>query len=381
MPSRPPALLAALAMAVVLVGASGAAASPQPTPVCGFCPGIAGGPVPAEAVGETTIDVTFHEDGSADWRVAMQITNESVAEDLRDTPPDVSVPEGDRHPVTDLAGDPSVTVTDDDELVVTFTDAAAARGSVAGTMVSTAFDTRDAGYWYILNADRLTVQAPDGYVVGNQPGTASVEGDSATWRSGEDRAYIHRGLLVFTPADASAADARTSLATADALAPYVLDNLPFVVIPTGLFGALLAVGALVAGRLRGLEPSRTLARAAAALWVGAAVVVLSLLSPANTGFPHLFGESPLLWLTVVAVPGLGISLARRAPRRVAGWFGGLLLVFALGLSIQADLTTWMHGLALLAYSFWAVGLGLAAIPLVAAGTIIGRWQQGDPAGQ
>jgi hypothetical protein len=134
----PSVLVAAALVAVLAAGSEAVTASPQPDPVCTVCDHPR---IDDDAVVETRVTIDIRENGDAAWQIRVDIRDESVADDLRERPLDLSSSSGTAL-VDDDAVDPTATVTDDDTLVVTFVHEDAARPASAGRCWSTTSITR-----------------------------------------------------------------------------------------------------------------------------------------------------------------------------------------------------------------------------------------------
>lgn len=374
MSGRTVVLAAALVLAATLAALSaGGLASPQDRPACPLCP------VPGSDDTElAAVEIVFTEVGHADWRITAEITDEGTADEWREEPPERSL-SGDGEPVSDPHEEPAVTVTDDDELVVEFRDLEAARPAAGGTLLVDYFHSPGDGADYLLNARELTVHAPEGYVVANDPAGAEVHGsagadgdrDRATWES-EGYATLDDPLVVFAPEDAVAPGPRATVATAGAVVPVVAGNWPFVAVPTALFAVPL-VGFAVGTRL--VAPHVDLDGQDAAL--GCAVLAtLAVLAVVWTHSTVLSVEVGLTWwLVLAALPLLGAVLVSGSRLRSALAVTGTVGLFALAAADLLAVTGYVHPLAVLLFPELLAVLGVSAVPLLATGALAERWRR------
>jgi len=235
-------------------------ASPQPTPVCGFC----GGQFAAAAdesgvnatVAESTVVVQVHGNGSATWTVRNRLSNGSEA--FREDPEllettatrlatdHYGLPEESSFVSARMDGDTAVLVSRDPD--------AAARH--AGLLVVDYL--HDGGHepWYHVNAERFTVRGPEGTVVTNTPESGAVEGRNATWTGGSGGGYYGAGVdlegspyVAFGPDRSVGTRLRAGVALALATLPIVVRSLEsYVLLQTATFGASLAAVLLVLRR-------------------------------------------------------------------------------------------------------------------------------------
>lgn len=185
------ALLFGLLLILSLVAP--AAASPQPSPVCAYCSssfedgadehGI------AASVGESTVDVHVHENGSATWVVRNRL--ETGADAFRESPEKISrVGDGLQSRNGGLASNAefvSATV-DGDTAVLVYRDPAAVDRH-AGVLVVDYLHDDGNEPWYVINADRFTIHAPEGSLVTNSPDSGLVDEASVTWNGDSSSGY------------------------------------------------------------------------------------------------------------------------------------------------------------------------------------------------
>lgn len=378
------ALAVGLLLAVSVVGP--ALASPQPDVVCDVCgeqfeAGAADVGVNV-TVTHSTADVRLYDNGTAVWTVRNDLTAES-ADRLREsetTPSTVTVAAFETYPEGPVDEPTSVETTLADRTVtVRYRDAAPVTRSF-GTYLVEYFDTNGYDYWFILNADRLSVVGPAGTTVTNQPSKATVHGRTVTWEGDSGERYDGSGLydgarIVYTPTDGSAPGLRTTAALwADTL-PIYLGNLGSFVLPTTVVFSGLALAGLVAARRFGgrFEPS-TLGKGLAAL--GSLTAVAAVGIGATSG--ALNNASGWMALGIV-VAVVGAAAARRptwveTPTRAAVTGLGGVLVGVLA-AVPVVLVAGSPGggmglaaLARLAVLLFPVGLAPAAGLLVGIGT-------------
>lgn len=361
---RGPLLLVLVALLLTLGGVAGTA-SPEPELFCPICPGADDGSIHPDHVGATTVDIYVDEDGHAEWQSVTEITNASVAQRWREEPPTFSGI-GRAGPVSEPYDEPTVVITDEDELVVTFVDREAVRSTPGGTMAATYFHRLGAYVpSYIVTADRITVHAPEGYTITNDPAGATRDGDRATWETvGEDT------LVVFAPAEVSAQGVRTSVAEAVVLAPLVVDNLLRLLVPTMLFGTFLGLLALPVRDLRSSEPSALAVGGSAAVTLGVLYVALFALDW------RALLEGPARWLLIgllVVLPLFGVALVRLEGLNVTAAVLGVLSLVALLLASQIEFTGSNLATPDVTYFITAIYCAVLAVPLVVTGAVLDRW--------
>lgn len=239
-------LVALLALPVPLL------ASPQPTPVCGFCGDqFAGTAGMNTTVEESTVVVQVHENGSATWSVRNRLSNGSEAFRAH---PDLLGATASRLAETHHGPPGDVEFVsarlDGETAVLVYRDPDAARRH-AGLLVVDYLHDRGYEPWYYVNADRFTVRGPDGTVVTNTPESGSVEGRNATWSGSPGGVYasgVELGgspYVVFGPDGSTGTALRTVAALGLATLPIVVRSLrSFVVFQTLAFAAVLGVVSL-----------------------------------------------------------------------------------------------------------------------------------------
>ena len=308
MRARTPALLAVTTL-LVLAGLGPALASPQPTPVCGFCGEQFAGEADDSlhdtnvSVAESTATVRVHENGSATWTAKNELAEGAAA--LREDSDALDGVAG------RLAGDhyglpweASLVDArmDGDTAVLVYRDADAAKRHAGLVVVDYLHDDGGVPRYYV-NADSFTLRGPEGSVVRNTPASGSVDGDAVTWTGDGDpyggSAVEGSPYVVFGPEAGGSPDVRSHAAVALATWPIVQGALEqYVLWQTLVFG--LSLGVLAYGiRRTDRRPDPT------SLGTGlAAVGVLAFVGPllAQQSTSWVLGPSLFLVLvgTVVA---------------------------------------------------------------------------------
>lgn len=277
-PSWSSLVVALLALLFVGSGAVGfVAASPQPSPVCPTC-GVQFEQTASEYgydlnVTRSEVDIAVHENGSAQWTTRTTLTEQS-AQPLTESDARLIVGGAvEHHPVVD-PGKPSVSL-DGRTLRVTYTarDFATRR---LGVLLVDAFH-RYHTQWWIVNADRFTVHAPDGYRLASDAASnetaVTYEGNSQE-RFATGDSLDHDTLLAFTPEDTVMAETRADIAIAAFLLPQALGDLVRAAFLPALLltVAVLLYPRLDAGRLvPATDPARlaTITIGVTAIFVGA----------------------------------------------------------------------------------------------------------------
>lgn len=326
---RRAALFAALLVCLTVVAP--AAASPQPTPVCGFCgaqfeSAAADAGVNATVAG-SDVHIQVHRDGSATWTVELELDEgaeafaaspsqlETVARSLLDRRR--GLPE--TASFTDAALEGTATV-------LRYHDADAATRQ-AGLLVVDYLHDRGGQPWYHVNADRFVVTGPTGTVVANDPESGQVDGATASWR-GNGTGAAHRGhdlegspYVVFGPDRSAATRLRATAAVALATLPIVIDGVrQFLLVQTMLFAILLG-GIIVAFRWRAPRPRVELLAA-----VVGVLGVVGVIVPAVWQSPGWITGPPLLAIGLAGLAAAPAARERlRRPRNQALAVGGLLV--------------------------------------------------------
>jgi len=249
------------ALSILLVGLLvlpvPALASPQPTPVCGFC----GEQFAAEAgvnatVAESTVVVRVHGNGSVTWIVRNELSNGSEAfherpELLEATASGLAtghhgLPGGAELASVRMDGDTAVLVYRDP-------DATSRR---AGLLVVDYLHDGGREPWYYVNADRFTIRGPEGSVVANTPEGGAVDERNATWTGSSNGGPYASGVdlegspyVVFGPDRSATTGLRTAAALGLATLPIVVRSVEsYVLFQTATFAASLAAVLLVVRR-------------------------------------------------------------------------------------------------------------------------------------
>lgn len=306
---RPTALPLVLLLLAALV--TPAAASPQPTPVCGFC----GSQFEAATVEhginatvtESTVVIQVHDNGSAVWTIRNRLS--TGAEAFRENPDRLNrIAKSLLEEHYGLPGDATFVSArmDGDNAVLTYRDADAATRH-AGLLVVEYL--HDGGYEprYHVNADRFTIRGPEGTVVTNDPDSGSVDGRSVTWRgTAGNELYGSTDLagspyVVFGSDHSVATQARTTVAVALATLPIVIRGVQsFLLWQTVLFALVLA-GVIALLRTRRFN------------------VGIELLAGVVTGLGALGTVVPALangpgWVSGPPLLGVGIGLLAQNPQ-------------------------------------------------------------------
>jgi len=357
--------IVALVVVVLLTALAGAATgSPQPDPVCSVCEDS----TLDDHRGQSSVTVDVRENGDTEWQIEVEIANETLADELRDDPSTLtrsqSYRDSDWFPWTPLVddphSDPSVTVTDDDVLVVEFVDRNAVRSPAGGTLLVDYLHGTGVAGGFDVNVDRFELRGPEGYVVANDPSEALVSEDAVTWTGEKEIGDV---FVVFAPEDAGAKDLRTAAAKGVALAPVVVGNLPIVLLPAGIFGVLLGALAVGTRRIAGAENPRALGVGAAIVAVLGALSIPVLFRIAGT-VPHGSG-----WVLAPAVALLGVVFVETDRQTVNLAVLGATGVFALELAATVRIAGAPSPFALLFGMFGAVLVPVIAAPLLIAAAL------------
>lgn len=347
------AVLAALLVLPLL--AMGAAASPQPVPVCVIC-GDRMDTLNNDrdlSVGHTTVTIEVATDGSADWRLTGELENLSSAAYYREHPDELEAaaraaltePGNDR-PAAESISNVNAWVDDEGRLVVRFTQTGFAERRAGGVLFSD-YLFEDSTAWMQLAADRLVVEPPEFHRLTNAPAGAEGVPYRAAWGPND----FHGAYLVMAEDDGAATNLATRLVLARQAAPNVL-----VALGLALPGALLLVplGAWM-GQLAGREPVHPRGPDLVA-GGGALVFVFGLAEP----------TWPLLALGGVGVVGGGLARSDWARARLtepAHWAASIGLVLAVvGFAFSLVEPLWIRGPTA---AFWR-GIVLAGFALPAA---------------
>jgi hypothetical protein len=307
---RPPLPAVALAVvALVVLGPLAAPApvdaSPQPSPICGFCGGTFSDESEDAGVNATVAEshatVQVHENGSATWTVRNRL---SAGADRFRANPGLLTDVGMRLATVErgVAEDPRFVDArmDGDTAVLVYRDPDVAERH-AGLLVVDYL--HHGGYvpWHVVDAESFTIRGPPGTVVANNPGAGVVDGRSVSYAGSSERP-VYEGptleenpFVVFGPDRSSVTQARASAAVLLAVAPLVVERAgQFLLVPLPLFAVLLGVAVWGVRRFDREVPVRPVAAAVAAIAVlgGAALLVtydprslpgLALVGPALVG--------------------------------------------------------------------------------------------------
>lgn len=362
-------LLVLLGAGVVSVGPG--SASPQPTPVCPNC-GVQFEDAAAEqgydvTVTRSVVDVHVRTDGSARWTTRTTLSESGRANLTEDAARDVVTTRIDVHPLGTPQG---VDVAlDGHTLVVSYTldDAATTR---AGVVLVDAF-YRGYDAWWVVNADRFAVHAPDGHGLANDLAT-DTNATSVTYRGTSQDRYSGDSIdsdtfIAFTPEGTTLPDARADIAIATYLFPAALGD----VVRSAIVPAILLTAAVL------VYPRLGVADAApdvdvdqlAATTIGVVATILGLLLALGTVW---FGVDVT---TTVLAAGFGIlatALAVRYPDRATLHgivFAALAGLFAFASSNVLVVTTASQTSLLDAVqaTFFAILLAIPAIAILPLG--------------
>lgn len=295
---RRAALLVVLLGTVLLVTVAGA--SPQPSPICGFCGdqfvrAAADHGVDTSVVGSGVV-VQVHENGSATWTVRNELANGS--DQFREDPGQlVAVARSLAGSSRGVASEPRFVSAriDGDTAVLVYRDRDAAERE-AGLLVVDYLHDRGSERWYIVDADAFTIRGPPGSVVSNEPGSGAVDGHSVTWRGNvggelyEAQTLEGSPYVVFGPDRSAGTRLRTGAALALATLPIVIRSVQsFLLWQTALFVLLLGATVTVVRRKVPAVGVRPLAGTLAVLGGAGVVVPVIVGTPGWVGGPQLLG--------------------------------------------------------------------------------------------
>lgn len=230
-------LLAGLAIAGVAVTGH-VSGSPPPTPVCPTC-GVQLEQTAADEghtldVTRSEVDVQIHANGSARWTTRTTLSSQTASSLTDSAARSIVSTALEDHPVVEPTN-PRVSLSSD-QLRVTYRapDVATVR---TGVLLVDSFQ-RGIIVWWIVNADRVTIHAPSGYELGNDPGGTTVHsavtyhGDSQD-RWGNDTTLSGDTFIAFTPTGTALPGLRADIAIAAYLLPAALaDLVHYGAIPT-----------------------------------------------------------------------------------------------------------------------------------------------------
>lgn len=180
MVSRSMRRLAEVAVSITIIGlfftvalADPATSSAQPTPFCDIC-----GASFSENVTSSTAKLQMTTSGDVHWHVENELRDPTATE-WRENPNRARSHVEDQ---LDQGVVENLTVgMEGDTLTITFVDEGAARHRL-GVLVLPYLHGDGIEARYVINAERLTIVAPDGHRVLNNPPLATVEGDRVVWQ-------------------------------------------------------------------------------------------------------------------------------------------------------------------------------------------------------
>lgn len=333
MSSRSPVRAALLVILIVLLGAGVVSvgpsnASPQPTPICPNC-GVQFEDAAAEhgydvTVTGSDVDVHIQADGSARWTTRTTLSDSGPTNLTESAARDVVTTRVDSHPLGTPRG---VDVTLDDRLVVvtyTLDDVATTR---TGVLLVDAF-YRGYDSWWVVNADRFTVHAPDGHRLANDL-PADTNATAVTYQgTSQDRfggeSIASDTFIAFTPEGSMFPDARADIAIAAYLFPAALgDVIRVAIVPT----LLLSAAVLIYPRLGVVDavPDVDVDQLAATT-IGVVATILGLLLAFGTVW---FGVDVTSTILAAGFGILATALAVRYPDRAT--FRGIVVAALAGL--------------------------------------------------
>ncbi|MFB6107785.1 MAG: hypothetical protein ABEJ82_02945 [Haloplanus sp.] len=374
LPPSPPTrgLATALRVAFVVCLVAGAlapvaTASPRPVPACGPCDRSLTGAARAHGVDATversTATMRVHENGSATWTVADRL-NAAAAERL-----------GRNDSLRRAVATDAVAVhdarllsarVDGDTLRLRYRTPNVATETPGGVLRVDYFrDDPGARVVSGLGADRLTLVAPEGRVVGTALPGAEASGRRMTvtaFRSHGDGPFV-----TLVPEGSALAPVWSLVAVAVAVAPVVGRNLLLLVaLPSLLFAGCLAALSWGVGRA---VDGRTLDAERGGLAVAGLGVVL-LAHPLYAGGVSILGSTePVLLAGAAGLVALGGALAVPAVRRdlsTPRLVGLVALAFGVAVAVGYALRALPVADRTFFAGAWVVGQVLPALPVYAA---------------
>jgi len=173
---KPTALTALALVALLLVAGGGVAAAPPPTPFCTVC----GEPF-HEDVTATDATLQVRESGDIHWRVENEVADPTASE-WRESPEEVEALVAERLRTNRPPEDPSkpTVAVDGGTVTIEFVDRGAARQRL-GLLVVPYFNGEGRVTNYVINADTVVVEAPEGHRIANDPAGATAEEGRAVW--------------------------------------------------------------------------------------------------------------------------------------------------------------------------------------------------------
>nr|WP_121743065.1 hypothetical protein [Natronorubrum halophilum] len=176
---------------VVLIGVAAVVAAPPPTHLCGVCgSGVADDAEIDGAAEPGTLDIYVDESGDSLWSARVPVTD-SAAERYRSNGTALEVAVDDAWFRSHAASgdvEAAESTLEDETVVVNYTVADVARPGVGESWIVDYFAAGSSNTRYQLAAQRVTIHAPDGAVVTNQPRHATVD-DAATWTASAEDAF------------------------------------------------------------------------------------------------------------------------------------------------------------------------------------------------
>lgn len=336
-------LLALLAVAVL--SAASATASPRPVDVCQPCGDRFASHLGRETGTETEFtrsvaNVEVRQDGTGVWTIRNELANASAAAYLREHPDELRAVAEHGFSVHD-AELQSARITDGDVVVLEYRMPGFATRTAGVWRVDYFREQPGAYVYYRLGADELTVVGPEGTrVTSGMPG-GTADGNRLTTTEYRDQG--DGSFVVFAPDDDPLAAGATWAAIWQAVGGVVLRNAVLLVVIPGAVLAGLAWGCnrLAAGGY--LDAGREPARNVAGLVIGLGLVVAALSTPAAEA--AVFGvANPWGVVGGVAAAGIGVVAWLRpgaiTPARQVGALAGGLLV---GVGVWAALTAAIGG--------------------------------------
>lgn len=349
---KTPLLFALLLVAGGL--ASGALASPQPTPVCGVCGGglvvAADDSLDGLTVEKSVATVRVHRDGSATWHVTNRISNESALAYLEEHPEaaDELAARALEYGTIDGPYENVSATVNGSTLRIRWTDADAARRMPGGVLVVEYFHTRGYDTWPVMTADRLSIVGPEGTTVTNGPPGADVDDRRATWTGNAstpvyDAPTVHEDAYVAFADGGLGATLFTTVDLALATAPIVVGVLGAVHLPPLLVLFLGLVGVVAAGR-RLLDRPSLRSERAVALGVGALGALVVAVDLLGRAVPQFNAHRVVLELGVVYLAIGAMAYWRDDDARVrdvvaAGVLALVGIWVAVGLTLPGEYVT------------------------------------------
>jgi hypothetical protein len=362
-------LLAALLVTSVLgVGLAGsAAASPRPVAVCepcdrGFLSAARAHGVDAR-IERSTATMRVHRNGTATWTVENRVTDAAATafrnDSLRRSVAEAAVEVHDGRLLS--------TSVDGDVVRLRYRTPDAATAATGGVLrVETFRDDPGARVTDDLGADRLTLLAPEGTVVGRALPGADVDGRRMTVTTFESRG--DGPFVTLVPEGNTLGPLWSLLAVAAPLAPVVGRNVLLLVgVPAAVFGAGLGSLARLA-RVLGLAAAPTGGPPDRRALLVVALGGLGLAHPLFGDLVFLGGSTPALVAVSAGLVSLGGGLAVPSVRERCSFvrLGGVVAgAFAVALAVGLLLQTLPLGDLSIRDDAVVARLVLPALPLYA----------------